>query len=348
MPTTTATRPRDVVLRTMRFEQPETCPYYIWVDRDMVGPLADHYGADQFVGPPDGTQTFTGSYTVMTEIMALPVWDSGDCYIDDYGVKYRRGSILHVEQPALSEPSLKGYQFPDLSTDRHFAGLDQWLELHAQRFRIVQLGMMFFERTWGMRGMDNIFIDMYEHPDFVEELLDGLEAVCLQVIERLLRDYGDRIDAIGLSDDYGGQDRPLISPKLWRRFIKPHLRRMYDRIRGAGKFVYMHSCGHVLPLIPDLIEVGGNILQPLQPEAMDVFEVKRRFGRDLCLMGGISTQRTLPLGTPEQVRAEVRRCLQHLGTGGGYVMAPAKCILPDVPVENAIALIDSFVNQDDQ
>ena len=346
MPTPTLIQPRDIVLQTLRFEQPETCPYYIWVDADMVGPLAERYGANEFIGPPDGTRTLASSYTVMTEISPLTVWDDGDCYIDEYGVKYRRGAALHVERPALPEPSLSGYQFPNLSTDPHFEALGEWFQLNDRRFRIIQLGMMFFERTWGMRGMENIFMDLYEHPGFVEELMEGLEAVCLQVIERLLRDYGDQIDAIGLSDDYGTQRGLMISPDHWRRFIKPHLRRMYERIRGAGKFVYMHSCGHVLPVIADLIEVGGDILQPIQPEAMDVFEVKRRFGRDLCLMGGISTQRTLPYGTPEQIRAEVRRCLQDLGAGGGYVMAPAKAIMPGVPIENAAALIDSFVNQD--
>ena len=311
----------------------------------MVEALAAHYGADRIIGPPDETPTLADSCTAMREVAARPVWEAGDCFTDDYGVSYRRGAALHVERPALSAPSLKGYQFPDLSTDRHFAGLDQWLRQHARRFRIIQLGMMFFERTWGMRGMEKIFMDMHEHPRFVEELMESLEAVCLQVIERLLRDHGDQIDAIGLSEDYGTQHSLMISPDHWRRFIKPHLRRMYERIRSAGKFVYVHSCGHVLPVIPELIEVGANILQPLQPEAMDVFEVKRRFGRDLCLMGGISTQKTLPYGTPEEIRAEVRQCRQHLGAGGGYVMAPAKAIMPGVPIENAVALIDSIVDQ---
>jgi uroporphyrinogen decarboxylase len=315
------------------------------VDADMVEPLARHYGADQFIGPPGGAATTAGSYTVLTEIKAQPVSDDGSRFVDEYGVEYRRGAALHVERPALPEPSLSGYRFPDLSTDSHFDGLEEWLVLHAERFRIVQLGMLFFERSWGMRGMENLLMDMHEHPAFVDELMAGLADTCLGVIDRLLRDFGDRIDAIGLSDDYGGQNNLLISPDHWRRFIKPHLRPLYARIRDAEKFVYMHSCGHVIPIIPDLIEVGGNMLQPLQPEAMDVFEVKRRFGRDLCLMGGISTQHTLPLGTPQQVRDEVRECRRRLGEGGGYVMAPAKPILPGVPVENAVALIDSFLNQ---
>ena len=345
MPTTMTLKPRDVVYQAIRFEEPTPCPYYVWVHPEMVPPLAQRYGADQFFGAADKTQSFAGSYTVLTEINALPVWDNGDRYVDDYGVEYRRGAVLHVDRPALAGPTLKGYEFPDLATDRHFAGLDDWLGKQADRFRIVQLGMMFFERSWGMRGMQDIFLDMSDHPVFVDELMDGLEDVCARVIDRLLREYGDRIDAIGITDDYGTQTSLLISPEQWRRFIKPRLRRMYHRIRSAGKLVYMHSCGHVLPVIGDLIEVGGNILQPVQPEAMDVLEVKRRFGNNLCLMGGISTQKTLPYGTPDQVRAEVRQCLQHLGAGGGYIAAPAKPILPGVPIENAVALIDSLVHQ---
>jgi uroporphyrinogen decarboxylase len=193
--------------------------------------------------------------------------------------------------------------------------------------------------------MQAVMMDFCLHPAFVHELLDGLEAVCAQVIDRLLRDYGDRIDAIGMSEDYGSQQSLLISPRHWREFIKPRLGRLVGRIRGAGKQAYIHSCGHVLPLIGDLVEIGVTMLQPLQPEAMDIFEVKRRFGKDLCLMGGISTQHTLHRGSVEDVTGEVRECLDRMAAGGGYVMAPAKPILPGVPLENAVALIDAFVRQ---
>jgi uroporphyrinogen decarboxylase len=165
------------------------------------------------------------------------------------------------------------------------------------------------------------------------------------VIDRLVRDYGDRIDAIGLSEDYGTQRNLLISPAHWRRFIKPRLARMVERVHQGGKKFYLHSCGHVLPLVPELIEVGVDMLQPLQPEAMDIFELKRQFGRHLCLMGGISTQRTLPYGSADDVRREVGRCLEQMAAGGGYVMAPAKPILPGVPIANAVALIEAFVHQ---
>lgn len=336
---------RDVVFQTLRFEQPERCPYYIWIDDAMVRPLADRYGMDCFIGMPGTTRTFAGSYTAMTEIVALPVEDLGDYYVDEYGAMVRRGAELHVDRPALGGPSLAGYRFPDLSTDSHFEHLDAWIQTHAERFRIVQLGMMLFERTWFMRDMQNILMDFHLNPRFAHELLDGLEAVCMGVIDRLLRDYGDRIDAIGLSEDYGSQQSLLISPQTWREFIKPRLARVVARIRGGGKHAYIHSCGHVLPVIGDLVEIGVTMLQPLQPEAMDIFEVKRRFGKDLCLMGGISTQRTLHSGTVEDVQCEVRMCLERMASGGGYVMAPAKPLLPGVPVQNAIALIDAFESQ---
>lgn len=337
---------RDLVFQALRFEQPPRCPYYVWIHADMVPPLAAHYGADQFIGPPGGTATYAGSDTAMTEIEAQIVKDDGTSYVDEYGVTMRRGAALHAERPPLAEPTLRGYAFPDLSSDDHFAHLDDWIATNADRYRVVQLGWAFFERAWALRGMENFFMDLHAEPAFVDALLDGLEAVCTAAIDRLLRDYGDRIDAIGFTDDYGGQSSLLISPEHWRRFIKPHLARMYRKIHDGGKRVYMHTCGHVRPIVADLIEVGGDILQPIQPEAMDVFELKRAVGRDLCLMGGISTQHTLQQGSPDDIRADVRACLTRLGAGGGYIMAPAKPILPGVPLANAIAVIDAVSQQD--
>jgi uroporphyrinogen decarboxylase len=281
----------------------------------------------------------------MTEIKARRIEEQENVFRDEYGVAYRDGSIWSVERPALSGPSLDGYTFPNLTTDEHFEHLDEWIDAHPNRFRIVQLGMMFFERAWWMRGMDNFFMDLHLEPAFCEEMLDGLMEVCLGVVDRLLADYGDRIDAIGMSEDYGTEKSLMINPEIWRRFIRPRIARIFERVRLGGKYAYIHSCGHVTEIIPDLVDIGINMLQPIQPEAMDIFALKKEFGKDLCLVGGISTQRTLPFGTPQQVRDEVKRCLDVMADGGGYIMAPAKPILPGVPIENAVALLESFVNQ---
>ena len=333
-------QPRERVLQALAFQESDICPYYVWIDEAMAGPLARHYGVDDVKG--DGIIT---DHQVMREIVALRRSESGDAFVDDFGALWRQGAVLHVDRPALSEPSLAGYQFPDLTTDAHFAGLSEWLDEHAHRFKIVQLGLLFWERTWAIRGMEEIMTDMHYHPDFVDALMDGLEAMCGAVIDRLVRDYGDRIDAIGFSDDYGGQQTLLISPRHWRRYFKPHLARMYERIRNAGKFVYLHSCGNVEAIAGELIELGVDMLQPIQPESMDIFALKRDYGKHLCFAGGISTQYTLPFGTPEQVRDETLRCIEEMGRGGGYVAAPAKPILPGVPLANAVALLDTLRSQ---
>ena len=334
--------PRERVLKALAFQEADIRPYYIWVDEEMMSPLAEWYGVE------DVKKQVISDHTVMTEIKALKHPVDQEHYHDDFGTLWRKVgySVPHVDKPALLEPSLDGYFFPDLTTDDHFDGLSEWLDLNWDRFKIVQLTELFWERTWSMRGMERIMMDMFDHVPFVDALLDNLEATCMAVIERLLQDYGDKIDAIGFSDDMGGQRNMLISPHTWRRFLKPHQRRFYERIRSAGKIVYLHTCGHVEPIVGELIDIGVNMLQPIQPETMDIFSLKAKYGQHICFAGGISTQHTLPYGTTDQVREETMRCIEVMGKGGGYVVAPAKPILPGVPIENAAALIDTIVGQE--
>ncbi len=338
----TSTRlPSKRVWEALAFREADIRPYYIWVDEEMMSPLAQWYGVENV------KEQVICDHTVMKEIKALHHPAGINHYMDDFGVLWRKVgySVPHVEKPAVSEPSIDGYAFPDLTSDAHFTGLSEWLNAKWDRFKIIQLTELFWERTWSIRGMERIMMDMYDNAPFVDALLENLEATCMAIIERLLHQYGDQIDAIGFSDDMGGQQNMLISPQAWRRFLKPRQRRLYERIRSAGKVVYLHSCGHIEPIVGELIDMGVNILQPIQPEAMDIFSLKAKYGRHLCFAGGISTQHTLPYGTPDQVREETSRCIEVLGNGGGYVVAPAKPILPGVPIDNAVALINTIVGQ---
>jgi len=332
--------PRDRVFQALDHLETDICPYYIWVHDEMIAPLAEHYGNPDF---KEGTIV---DHSVMREVTASQTAPAPGVFRDEFGCLWKQGAALHLEQPALRRPSLSGYSMPDLTTPEHFDGLQLWLDRYSDRFRIVQLGILFFERAWCLRGFEQFFMDMIEHPAFAGELLDELAANCLAVIDRLLADFGDDIEAVGFSDDFGSERSLLVSPALWRELIAPRLERMYARIRRGGKKVYLHSCGHVEPILPDLVELGVDMLQPLQPEANDIFRIKEEYGSRLCLVGGISTQRTLPFGTPDEVRREVARCLDVMARGGGYIMAPAKPILPGVPLENAVALIDAMTRQD--
>ena len=227
----------------------------------------------------------------------------------------------------------------------HFDHLEQWLNNNEERFKIVQMKQLLSERLWSLRGFEDSFIDFSLNRGFVEEVLEQLMNNCLRVVDALVVRFGDNIDAIGMTEDTGSQRSLLMNPTMWREVIKPRLKKIYGHVKAQGKYAYFHSCGHIEPIVPDLIEIGIDILQPIQPESNDIFKLKREYGRDICFAGGISTQKTLPFGSPREVLDEVNKCLEVMAKGGGYIMAPAKPILPGVPVENAVSLINRFVKQ---
>jgi uroporphyrinogen decarboxylase len=135
----------------------------------------------------------------------------------------------------------------------------------------------------------------------------------------------------------------LTGPKLWRKFIKPRARALHEAVHAAGKWTLQHCCGNVCDIIPEMIDIGLDVLESLQPEAMDVYEIKRRYGKHLRLWGGLGTQRLLPFGTPGEIRTEVGRLRRELGQGGGYILAPAKALMPEVPTRNAVAAVEAFI-----
>ncbi len=238
----------------------------------------------------------------------------------------------------LQERSLAGYQFPDPSDPRRYAGLPAFIAAHADRFRIVNIGFSLFERAWTLRSMPELMIDMLEAPAWVDELLTAITAYNLGIIERVVQ-YD--IDAVMFGDDWGGQQGLLTGARLWRRFLKPHLKQMYQAVKRAGKLVFIHSCGKVQELFPDLIELGLDCFNPFQPEMMNPYEIKRQFGQHLAFYGGMSIQRILPYGAPQEVRDEARRLMDEIGRDGGYIIAPSHAMPGDIPVENMVALIET-------
>jgi uroporphyrinogen decarboxylase len=210
----------------------------------------------------------------------------------------------------------------------YFAGAPEFLAQHTQHYTFCGLVHGFFDRGWALRGLENFLTDFVTAPGFVAELFERLADAHLPLLDTIAA-LG--FDGIRFGDDWGYQRGILIGARRWRQLVKPGLKLIFGRARALGLTVMVHSDGDVTELIPDLIEIGVQILNPVQPEAMDTLAIKRRYGRHLCLNGGLSTQRTLPQGSP--------------GQGGGYVLSPAKAILPDVPLANAAALIEAMVCQ---
>ena len=198
-----------------------------------------------------------------------------------------------------------------------------------------------------MQGMDTFLLNLAMEPDFAEALLRRTAAVCKEQLEPFLREAGDRLDIVKVGDDLGTQDSLLMSPATYRRVLKPiHADYLaFIRERTSAKVMF-HSCGDVEPLLDDLVEIGVDILGPVQASAgrlADFASLKRRYGKALVFCGGIDTHRVLPRGTPDEVRAEVRRVIGLLGPGGGYLLGAVHTIMRDVPPENVLAMVDAAV-----
>lgn len=329
---------REWVFSAIAHSAAEPVPYYFGFSPPIRAEMIRHYGCEDV----------EGILGIPIRLMALksakPLYvdsnnDSGETIKDEFGVSW---SVNKIDRgapvgPCLTAPDLEGYIFPEADAPSRFEDLEAWLQKCRNYFTVVWLGD-FWERASFMRGSENLLLDLILNRKFVEELLERLCDYLLETMRILLERFD--FDAIGLSDDYGTQQSMIISPQEWRRLIKPHLAKMFTLAKNKGRKILLHSDGNILQIIPDLIEIGVDLLHPIQPETMDIFQIKQQFGQDISLFGGLRTQDLLPRGTPEQIREEVRLLKQNLGRGGGFILAPANVIQADVPMENIIAMVE--------
>ena len=202
------------------------------------------------------------------------------------------------------------------------------------------------EGLFKMRGFEDGYMDLVAEPERARQVMEKILEIKLAYWDRALAELGDSVDIIGEADDLGGQDRTLFSPSTYRALVKPLQAELFAFIRArTSAKVFFHSCGAIRELIPDLIEIGVDILNPVQVSAsgMDSAELKREFGRDIVFWGGgVDTQRVLGAGTPDEVRAEVRRRIADLREGGGFVFAAVHNVQPNVPPENLVAMWETW------
>jgi uroporphyrinogen decarboxylase len=324
------------VERALHFEQSEALPYSLPMDEPVIERLNAYYGGLEWQSRLHNAIGWI-SVPKLGLGKGLPGKES-----DVFGAVWRTDQRpAHLVRPALDQPDLNGYRWPTLDEIWDEAAVKAQVEAARGRgqFVVASTGLGLFERSWTLRGFENALTDMLLYPQFYHALLDGILAIHLQVIERLAA-LG--VDGILLSDDWGEQRGVIMGPRLWRTFIRPRATAYFAAVHAAGKWTFQHCCGNVYEIIPEMIECGLDVLESLQPEAMDVYAIKRNYGKDLRLWGGLGTQQMIPFGTPQQIRQEVRRLRQELGAGGGYILAPAKPLLPEVPTENAVAVLEAF------
>ena len=326
----------ELVRRALNFDASAPLPYTLPIDAPVIERLNAHYGGTEWQGRVHNAIAWVS-------VPNLRMQPAGHLQNRDiFGAAWRTDQRpFHLEKPALDGPDLSGYRWPAIDEIWDEAAVKAQVERGRElgQFVVGSTGMGLFERSWTFRGFENAMTDMLLNPGFYNALLDGILAIHLRVVERLAA-LG--VDGILLSDDWGDQRGVIMGPRLWRKFIQPRAAAYFAAVHAAGKWTFQHCCGNVTAIIPEMIASGLDVLESLQPEAMDVYAIKRRFGRELRLWGGLGTQQMIPFGTPQAIRAEVQRLRDELGAGGGYILAPAKPLLPEVPTENAAAVVEAF------
>ena len=206
------------------------------------------------------------------------------------------------------------------------------------KYILVMIYGSHFEKAYFSRGIENFLADMAGDPKFAKKLLNTIIEKNMVMLENVLTIL--EIDGILLGSDWGSQRGLLMSPSVWEDMIAPGEQREYELVHSYGKDVWVHSCGCIDVIIPRLVEMGLDVLNPVQPECMDIQMLKQNYGDKLSFWGGISTQDTLPYGTPDEVKKEARRVRDIMSKNGGYILSPSQSLQGDVPVENILALME--------
>ena len=332
--------PRERVLASLEHRQPDKTPYQISFTQKARTRMAEYLGDPDF-GPK------LGNCLASLGVTPADAWPEvrPDVWQDQFGVQWDRSvdkDIGVVCNQVITRENMADYAWPDPDDPTRYEDHDQVIADDDGHFLVAALGFSLFERAWTMFGMENLLIAMLTDKGFVNVLLDRVLEFNLRIIENAC---SHDVDAMQFGDDWGQQRGLIMGPGLWREFIKPRVRQMYQAVRAKGKYVFIHSCGKVDELFPDLIDIGLDCFNPFQPEVIDVFEAKRTFGDRLSFYGGISTQRLLPYGTVPEVRDAVRRLIDEVGKDGGYIAAPAHAIPGDAKPENIAAMIEVLQGQ---
>lgn len=287
-------------------------------------------------------------------------WVSEDEYIDKWGIKWRaaktgKGELLYydmVEHPlekASSVSDVESYNWPDGSFHSEtLAGISERAKKLSEKGDYALVGhpgdTSLFETSWYLRGMQKFFSDLLKNKNIAHTILTRLLQIRKKQMEQYLGEIGNYLDIVSIGDDLGMQTAPLISPEIYREVIKPYHKEFIKHIKSlTSAKLHLHSDGAIEPFLSDLIEIGVDIVNPVQvsAEGMDPNDLRKEYGKKIVFWGGIDTQRVLPQGTEEEVKQEVlNRIDQFNGLNGGYVVSAVHNIQADVPPENICALFN--------
>ncbi|HIC95413.1 TPA: hypothetical protein EYP12_02160 [Candidatus Bipolaricaulota bacterium] len=345
--------PKERVLRAIDHEEPDRVPIHVTFTPQVAQKLRERFDIGE-----DVKDAALGTFFGDDMIAVVPQYDitseyaqrwsdlnPGETFTDRFGMIWKKTEHYiepirgPLEEATLEE--LERYRFPDPLDESMYREVREIIASYSDDYALLGFApQTMFELAWHLRGFDRFLMDMVSNRDFAELLLDKALEYKLAIAKELV-EMG--VDIIHFGDDFGSQHRMLISPKLWRELIKPRLARACEEVRKLNPKIKIdyHSDGYIEPIIPDLIEIGVDILNPIQPKSMDPVRLKRKFGDKLAFRGTIDIQETMISKDPQDVINEVKERITTLGQGGGLIIGPTHNVQPDTPLENIMAFYEA-------
>lgn len=363
---------RERVRAVLRHQLPDRVPVDLSgrssaIEEGAYRDLKEYLGIDR----DKPVETFIRSHAVISDqildlfhvdtryVRSVPAesWqkrDGDDYFMDQWGVPWKKpqgGNYYDVSEfihREIDPEEFDQIQWPTLATDRMAAEMETRAKALYEStdyalFTDV-LGSAIFESAWYLRGFEQFMVDMMVEEEFTARYLRKVLDLQLEAYDKLLQKSAPYLEAVFVTDDLASQDSLLMSPEVYRNVIQPYQRELFSFLRSKGVEVLYHSCGSVLPILPDLIETGVRVLHPVQLSAkgMDPEVLKREYGDRLVFFGGgCNSQKTLQFGTEQEVRDEVRSRLEKLMPSGGYLFAPEHCIQNGTPPQNIVAMFET-------
>jgi len=334
---------REIIAKRLNHEGTEVTPYTIEIEPKMEKKLAEYYKDADW--RKNKLREFTCCYLVVDTQMFTSI---GEPYMRDaFGAIWRMDKRpWHLETPPLAEPSLSGYEFPaaDVFIKQINENKEEAIRLYeanTEQYRMINMGWGIYEATWRMRGFENTLIDIITEEGFYRDLTSRLTDLYVAMV-RACADIP--ADAILFGDDWGEQRGLIFGAERWRKLIKPCWEKIYAEVHRQGKKAVHHSCGSVAEIYGDLIEIGMDCHESVQPEAagMEPSILKEKWGKGISFWGCLGSQGILNHGTPGEIYAEIKRLADLFRDDGGFVLAPAKPLFDDMSLDRAVAVIEAL------
>jgi uroporphyrinogen decarboxylase len=351
---------RERVWTALNHEAPDRCPLQVSFTPEFAVRLREdlHIKGIKAHNPHGGGNIYDLEQAIDEDLLLTSVgwansyYQAGDSYSDEWGISWRSqpyttpyGTGYYTEMthhPLADEKAVAGYRAPDPTRPELYEEAARMLRTYQEEYWIVGVTVTtIFETAWALRGYDQMLVDFVTDPDLTETILDIPYHYHLTAAKKLV-EMG--VDMIWIGDDVGMQTGMLISPRTWRRFFKPRMASFIAELKSINPQVKVayHSDGDISAIIPDLIEIKLDVLNPIQPACMDPAVLKQKYGDRLCFWGSMDEQYTLPFGSPEAVRVEVLTRLNTLGKNGGLILGPTHHVQLDTPMENFWAMVNTI------